>query len=226
MKKILLGFILVCSSLFSFEVNFNKSFSKVVSPDLLTTFVTVNVEKKDERAINNEIEKFNDFIKDTDLIKAKDGRYTLSPKYKYINNKQVFVAYVGSLRYKVESSNATNINSFIDELISIKNRIDSSDIKLNISNVTWQIGDELYNKSVDDLRFDIISWIENYSNVLSRKISKNCVVSKININSYNRPNIHYGREVALASAKVVSDVTPANSDEEITLNPNFVLECK
>ena len=44
---------------FSYEVNFNKSFSKVVNPDLLTTNITINIEKKDENKVNSEIEKFN-----------------------------------------------------------------------------------------------------------------------------------------------------------------------
>ena len=48
---------------FSYELNFNKSFTKVVNPDLLTTNITINVEKKDENKVNIEIEKFNDFMK-------------------------------------------------------------------------------------------------------------------------------------------------------------------
>lgn len=31
---------------FSYELNFNKSFTKVVNPDLLTTNITISVEKK------------------------------------------------------------------------------------------------------------------------------------------------------------------------------------
>ena len=31
---------------FSYEINFNKSFSKVVNPDLLTTNINISVEKR------------------------------------------------------------------------------------------------------------------------------------------------------------------------------------
>ena len=60
----------------------------------------------------------------------------------------------------------------MDELISIKNRIKSDDVKLDISNVSWNISEELQNKSFDDLRFESIVWIENYSVELSTKLSK------------------------------------------------------
>ena len=108
---------------FSYEVNFNKSFSKVVNPDLLTTNITINIEKKDENKVNSEIEKFNDFFKKTNDVTLKNGSFTLSPKYKYHDNKQEFLGYIGSLRYSAESKNAKDLNTFMDKLISIKESI-------------------------------------------------------------------------------------------------------
>ena len=213
---------------FSYEINFNKSFSKVVNPDLLTTFVNVNVEKKDENKVNIDIEKFNDFLKTNDLVELKNGSFTLSPKYKYNNNKQQFVGYVGSLRYNIESKDAKALNEFLDRLISIKDRINSDDVKLNISNISWKISDELQNKNFDDLRLDAIVWINSYANNLSQKLSKKCEVSKININSVNRGNIMYARnEMSFSSmAKTSADVTPISSEQNISIDPNFTLECK
>ena len=78
-KKILSLLILPILS-FSYEINFNKSFSKVVNPDLLTTQINIIVEKKDELKVNNEIEKFNDFIKQNKSVILKNGSFTLSPK--------------------------------------------------------------------------------------------------------------------------------------------------
>ena len=146
MKKLLPLLLLPILS-FSYEINFNKSFSKVVNPDLLNTYININVEKKDESKVNIEIEKFNDFMKNNKSITLKNGSFTLSPKYKYYENKQEFVGYVGSLRYTAESTDAKKLNSFMDELISIKDSTKSEDVKLNISNVSWKISDELQNKS-------------------------------------------------------------------------------
>lgn len=225
MKKILLGLFFLPILLFSYEINFSKTFSKSVSPDLLTTYITVSVSSAEELEVNRKIERFNDFIKGYSEVQAKDGRYTLSPKYKYVNNKQIFTGYVGNLRYKIESKDATKINEFINEILEQKQRIKGDNVELNISNVNWDISNKLYEQSVDNLRVKTILWINEYAKELSSKISKNCEVKTININSNSRRNVYAVREMAMSS-KVAADVTPASSDEDITLNPSFVLECR
>ena len=52
MKRILATAIFLPILAFSYEINFNKSFSKVVNPDLLTTNINISVEKKDEKSVN------------------------------------------------------------------------------------------------------------------------------------------------------------------------------
>ena len=227
MKKLLPLLLLPILS-FSYEINFNKSFSKVVNPDLLNTYINISVEKKDESKVNTEIEKFNDFMKNNKSITLKNGSFTLSPKYKYYENKQEFVGYVGSLRYTAESTDAKKLNSFMDELISIKDSTKSEDVKLNISNVSWKISDELQNKSFDELRLESITWLESYSKTLSTKLSKSCEIKTINVNESQNGNIMYARaEMAYSSkAKTTSDVAPINSEQNININPNFTLECK
>lgn len=227
MKKLLPLLLLPILS-FSYEINFNKSFSKVVNPDLLNTYININVEKKDESKVNIEIEKFNDFMKNNKSITLKNGSFTLSPKYKYYENKQEFVGYVGSLRYTAESTDAKKLNSFMDELISIKDSTKSEDVKLNISNVSWKISDELQNKSYDELRLESITWLESYSKTLSTKLSKSCEIKTINVNESQNGNIMYARaEMSYSSkAKIAADVAPINSEQNININPNFTLECK
>ena len=213
---------------FSYELNFNKSFTKVVNPDLLTTNITISVEKKDENKVNSGIEKFNDFLKKTSDVTLKNGSFTLSPKYKYHDNKQEFLGYVGNLRYTAESKNAKDLNVFMDKLISIKENIKSEEVKLNISNVSWKTSDELENKSFDELRLESINWIDGYAKTLSSQVSKYCEVSKINIFETNAGNVVYARAemASLGMSKMAADVAPISSEQNITINPNFILECK
>ena len=213
---------------FSYELNFNKSFTKVVNPDLLTTNITISVEKKDENKVNGEIEKFNDFLKKTSDVTLKNGSFTLSPKYKYHENKQEFLGYVGNLRYTAESKNAKDLNGFMDKLISIKENIKSEEVKLNISNVSWKTSDDLENKSFDELRLEAINWIDSYAKTLSSQVSKYCEVSKINIFETNTGNVVYARAemASLGISKMAADVAPISSEQNITINPNFILECK
>lgn len=227
MKKLLPILLLPILS-FSYEINFNKNFSKVVNPDLLNTYINISVEKNDESKVNTEIEKFNTFIKSNKSITLKNGSFTLSPKYKYYDNKQEFVGYVGSLRYTAESADAKKLNNFMDELILIKDKTKSEDVKLNISNVSWKISDELQNKSYDELRLESITWLESYAKTLSVKLSKSCEIKTINVNESQNGNIMYARaEMAYSTkAKMAADVAPINSEQNIMINPNFTLECK
>ena len=227
-KRFFIATLLLPIFAFSYELNFNKSFSKVVNPDLLTTNIIVSVEKKDENKVNAEIEKFNDLIKKTNNVTLKNGSFTLSPKYKYYDNKQEFIGYVGNLRYSAESKNAKELNSFMDSLTSLKDSIKSDDVKLNISNVAWNISDDLQNKSFDALRFEAITWIDSYAKTLSGQVAKFCEVSKINIFESNTGNVVYARaEMAYSTmAKSVANVAPISSEQNITINPNFILDCK
>jgi len=214
---------LLPTALFSYEVSFNKKFSKAVTPDLLTTFVTVNVEDDDEVFINNKIEIFNEYIKSNKTITKKNGTYTLSPKYRYYKDKQEFTGYVGNLRYQIKTDDAKRINKFFDQLIVLKQKADSRKVKLNISNVTWIVSPALYNEILDSLRLEAIRWINGYTTSLSQTINKSCEVKKININNINNNIL---RANAMAFSDKASHVAPERSDKEISISPNFVMECK
>lgn len=226
-KKIMLMaiFTLLPLQLFAYDISFNKKFSSVVTPDVLTTFISVNIEGDDENFINRNIDRFNDFIKDSDSVIKKNGSYILNPKYRYYKNKQEFMGYVGTLRYEIQSTNAKKINKFIDELIALKKIVDIRKAKVNISNLSWKISESLYEKSVDLLRIEVITWASKYSKNLSAKLLKSCEVKNININNISRNNF-FRSEAMPMSAKAVSDLAPVNSDKTISLNPNFLMECK
>lgn len=225
MKKFIILVALLPLALFSYEISFNKKFSQTVTPDLLTTYISINIDDEDENFINEKIEIFNNFIRKDSKVNKKNGSFTLSPKYRYYKDKQEFTGYVGILRYKIEAKNAKNINSFTNELIAVKQKIDSRKVKLNISNVSWVISQKLQEKSLDDLRINVIKWIENYSDTLSTSLRKECEVEKININR-SAQNFLRAEAAGLASMKTRSDIAPVNSDKEISINPNFILECK
>lgn len=227
MKKIILIALiaLLPSALFSYEISFNKKFSKTVTPDLLTTHVNVNVEDKDELFINEKIEVFNKYIKSNSKVTKKNGTFTLSPKYRYYKDKQEFTGYVGSLRYEVKSKNAKVLNDFLASLISLKQEADSRKVKLNISNISWITSEQLYTNNLDELRIGAITWIESYSNSLTATLAKDCQVKKISISDNNRDNFLRANTMAY-SAKSSSHVAPIRSNKEISINPNFVLECK
>lgn len=230
MKKLLLKAALLLPVLgFSYELNFNKSFSKNVNADILVTNVNIMVEKKDEKSVNSEIEKFNDFLKKTNNITIENTNYNLSPKYEYINNKSVFKGYIGDLRFVTKSENATVINSFISDLVALKDSFKSNDLKLNISNLSWELSNKLQTKVMDELRLESLTWIENYAKDLSNKIVKKCEIKNVNINEdFNiTPK---ARMISVSmdgiSSSSNSDISPLNGEQNIKINTNYILDCK
>lgn len=230
MKKILATVIFLPILAFSYEINFNKSFSKVVNPDLLTTNINISVEKKDEKSVNIEIEKFNTFLKNTKNITIKNTNYNLTPKYDYENNKSIFKGFIANTRFQAESKEAKEINDFLDDLLALKDSFKSDDIKVNISNLSWEISENLQNKNIDELRIDVLLWIGNYTKELSNKIGKKCEVKNVNINEdFNYPT--FKNRVMSSSLDMVNksesiNISPINTEEIIKINTNFVLDCK
>ncbi len=229
MKKNILFILifLIPNILFSYDVSFSKKFNKSVSPDLLNTFINITIEDEKEQFINKNIEIFNEYIKNNNTVEKNQGSFTLSPKYKYHKDRQEFTGYAGTLRYSIKSKNAKNLNEFMDELIEIKLKMNSDEVKLNISNVSWVISKELYEKSLDELRLNSILWIENHSKELSNSLNRTCTTMKVNINQVMGRNFMASQEnVSYLRKKSYSDVTPVNSQKDIAINPNFIMECK
>lgn len=230
MKRILATAIFLPILAFSYEINFNKSFSKVVNPDLLTTNINISVEKKDEKSVNIEIEKFNTFLKNTKNITIKNTNYNLTPKYDYENNKSIFKGFIANTRFIIESKDPKEVNNFLADLMALKDSFKSNDIKVNISNLSWEISENLQNKSIDELRVDVLLWIGNYTKELSNKIGKKCEVKNVNINEdFNYPASK--TRMMSSSSDMVNrsesiNISPINTEEIIKINTNFILDCK
>ena len=226
MKRILATAIFLPILAFSYEINFNKSFSKVVNPDLLTTNINISVEKKDEKSVNIEIEKFNTFLKNTKNITIKNTNYNLTPKYDYENNKSIFKGFIATINFVVESKESSIINSFLSDLLAFKDSQKKSDIKINISNLSWEVSEKLQNKIIDNLRLESILWIEDYAKEISKKSSKKCEIKSVIINEDGNYNFSRVKAVAFSANSENMDISPIRSEQNIKINTNYILDCK
>lgn len=211
---------------FSYELNFSKSFSKVLNPDLLSTSVNISIENKDEKIVNSQIEKYNKFIKENKTVSIKNSNYNLSPQYEYIKDKRNLKGYVGDSRFTAQSKDAQKINTFLNEIVSLKANDKASDLKLDISNLAWEISEELQNQSYDELRLESLIWIETYAKELSSKIAKKCEVKNVNIHDSNEHFQAKTRMVSMVMDSLNSDITPFNSEQNTSINTSFILDCK
>ncbi|RBQ28801.1 SIMPL domain-containing protein [Aliarcobacter vitoriensis] len=230
-KKILATALFLPILGFSYELSFTKVFEKKVNGDLLTSNISISVDKKDEKSVNNEIEKFNNFIKNTKNITIKNTNYSLYPKYEYEKDKSVFKGYSGNSSFSIESKDAKEINTFLSELMQLKDSIKSNDLKLNISHLSWSVSKILLDKNVEELRLESLLWIDEYSKELSSKISKKCEIKSVN--SFEQRGISgvYARKSMMMSSDSVnyessSDISPLNTEQNISLETSYVLDCK
>ncbi|MGB1226279.1 MAG: SIMPL domain-containing protein [Poseidonibacter sp.] len=224
-KFIFLIALLLPISLLSYEISFNKKFIKSVAPDVLSTNVNISIDNESEKFISTHIEKFNKYIKSNETIQKNHGNITISPKYKYFKNTQKFIGYHGNLNYTVKSKTANALNAFIDDLIVLESKYDRDNVKLRVSNLSWAISNKLFDDSLDILRIDAIKWIDSYSSSLKNLLSKDCSVKSININQSN-PQFLRASSIQNSSSKRISNVAPISTNQEIKIEPNFILECK
>ncbi len=224
-KKIAL--LVLPATLFSFEVNFTKEFTKELMPDTLGTNLTVRIESKNEKMISNRLTNFNDVIKVDNTVERKLGKYTVRPSYKYSsNNTPKIIGYIGELQYKVNASDAKSVNNFINKVNELK---ESRDTSIIVDGLSWKVKDTTYNVALDILRLEAISWGQDYAKNISEDLQKNCQVKRVNINGLNRPN--YSRmmnaEIAMDSKSLRKGIpVPEANHQKISIQPNYTLECK
>lgn len=201
--------------LFSYELNFSKKFFKEITPDVLRAYTNVSIENNDESYINDHIEIFNDYISENSEVVKKNGSYTLTPTYQYNNHKQEFIGYIGRLRYLIESNNAININKFIQDFISLKNKFNSDHIKVRVSNSSWAVSQKLHNYTMDKLRLEAIGWIEKYA----KNLNKRCIVKIINIDTQQNHSI-------MSMERSFKNIAPTQDKKQLIINPSYTLECQ
>ena len=223
MKTFLLSSVFIIPSILSaYELEFNKSFNKNIQNDKVHTKISITVNSKEIAFINEKIEFFQDFIKENNSVTKKNGNYSLVPNYSYINNKQNFIGYKGTLHYGIETPEYENLNQFMTEVIDIKNNMNSSKVKLSVSNVEWIVSKELYEKNIDTMRIESLTWIKNYIKTLS----DSCIIKNVSINKGNGYYPERYSRTALMDSRSSMKITPLQTKRSIVLNANYKLECK
>ncbi len=224
MRKIALGLILVFSSINAYEISLNKRFSSKVAPKKLGISVSVNVKDKDLNTVLNKLSDYSDFIKSFNDLEIDGGNFNTHPEYKYYNNKREKVGYRGSVYFQIKSKSDKKLKEFLS-MLSAKNS--DNDIDLSISSSSWQVTPKDLEEKKDELRFEAISWANEYAKKLSSKLSTECRVKNIDFSgfSYPKPPVMYSRAVTV-SEKRANMPTPTKKEQKFSLNPNIKFECK
>lgn len=216
---------LFLSSSYAYDINFSKSFSKKLMPDILSTNLSIRIEGDNEKDISNKLEVFNKEIKKNKVLYKKLGSYNIRPNFKYSsNNSPKITGYIGEIKYKIEATHSKDFNKFITSLNSLKQSRSTSII---ITGLSWKVKEDTYNVALDILRLESIYWIETYASNLSTDLNKECEVKNINISSYNKA-IAYNSVSRLRTDARMSDNVPIPqaNNQQISIKPNYKVECK
>lgn len=223
MKRIAL--FLLPLSLFSFELNFSKTFEKEIMPDTLSTSIIIRVDSQNERHISKVLEKYNEIIKDNDEVEKRRGSLTIRPHYKYSSkNIPKIISYIGQLTYKVNSTSAYKIDKFINEISRINKERSTS---ITISSLKWSVKSETVQIANDIIRLEATQWALTYTRNLESDLRKKCKLEKVSLNS-NRVN--YMPRMLSHSAQVTKSfskaVVPEVNGQKISSIVNISIECK
>ncbi len=222
--KLLKLFMILPICTFSFELKFNKDFSKELQHDILSSYITVSITDDNEALISNRLEVFNKKIKQNDKVEKRLGTFNIRPKYRYSSNTPKITGYIGELRYKVNAYKAKDVNDFIADLIKLKTNRDTT---ISVNNLFWTVKKDTFNIILDLLRLEAINWITRYSKTLSSDLNKNCTAEEININTL-RVSYPIRNRMTYASVSVPSSSIPIpeTNQEKIQINSSYILDCK
>lgn len=222
--KLLKLFLILPIMAFSFEIEFSKKFSKVLPHDTLTAFITITITDDKEITVAERLEVFDEKVKTHNQVENKLVSLKIRPKYKHSNNTPRNSGFVGELKYKADSYKARHMNEFISEITSLKRNRDTN---VAVNDLSWTVKEDTYNVILDLLRFEAITWGENYTKSLSEDIQKKCYMKKIVVNTTDQFKKDVVKEVYTVTAiNNKSMPIPELNQEVIKIKPTYIVECK
>lgn len=208
---------------FSFDVEFNKNFTVELPHNTLGAYLKVAITDDSEASVSQRLEEFNKEIKGNKKVQKSLGTFTVRPEYRHSSNTPKITGYVGELRYKIDSQDASDINEFISKVIELKNNRDTT---VSVNNLKWSLKDSTYKAVLEDLRLKAIIWGQNYAKTLSKEINKDCNIKNIDFTKMQQYTRNANVMYATSSAITKSVPVPEANLEKIEINPKYILECE
>lgn len=228
--KSLLILILSISLSFGYTIEFNKNFSKEISNDEATSYISIYSTKKTQNLAINSLNKYKSFMDQIKNIEKTNIRQNSYPQYRYEgdSNKRVLDGYKATLTYIINSKDPTVVIEYIEKLLNIKRNQETTHV--NFSNLSYKVSKEKKESVEDELRLKAIIWSNDYTKVLTDKLKRECLTKKIVIGGnmfavpVTRAYATMAKGVSRESSATIS--MPEPSETNISINANFSFECK
>lgn len=229
--KYLFILMVLSSVIFGYEIEFQKKFSKEISNDEITSYISIYSKHKMQKKAIYGLSKYKTFMEKTKDIKKLNIKQNTYPEYRYEKqtNKRVLEGYKATLTYTISSDSPTKISEYIEELLKIKKYGEA--IQVTFSNLTYQVSKKKKEATEDALRLEAIVWGKYHGMDLSVKVGQKCEVHNIiiNPNSYIRPMHTTYRTLGKSAMAMESNIDvsmPTPSDTNISINSLFKFQCK
>jgi len=219
MKSIVLASLLCVGYLSAFEISMTKEFVKEIKPNRLGISLTFVTNGKTLKDVIDKLSEYSAFVKSFRELDIRGGRFSTSPEYRYENHKRYKIGYRGRMSFTVKSDDEKKLENFIS-MISSK---DSENVDIQISTAQWKVDESSITKEQDSLKFEALSWAEEYSKILSDKTGKSCDIKSVDFQDRGyRPPIVYEARAAVAKDAPM----PQKRAQKITIDARFKFECK
>lgn len=218
-QKIFISFAIFTTTLFAFELDFQKSFEAKVQPDVAVTNINISVKAENETAVTRRLQEISVYVNGYRQVEKEGGEFKVNANYYYQEGQRLQDGYIGSMRYKISSKEIDDLDMFLRDLMSQKRNE-----TIEVNSYGYEVTKEKFNDTLEQLRFQTIVWGIAYAKDLSSKIYKKCELSNISFAQQMQPRM-MGVQM---SSKLDESFAPQpiRNEQSITLNPSYALECK
>ena len=213
MKKFILASALIAISANATVILDEISSSTQITPDMMTSSFTITKKAKSPSQILDSFKNINEHLKEFNNkgIKCIGGASNVSPEYKYTNNVQTHIGYVGSISYSCEFKKIEKYNEALDIRLN-------KDETISLNPINWVVSPQARTQIDKELEYDIYQKSMSKSEELSKIFNKNCKLEEVNfLNQANvYPTQRFAMKSMVAATDAISEFEPIQSDQTIS----------
>jgi hypothetical protein len=193
-----------------------------VMPDVYTIYVSIVVKDKKEKDVINTLGKIDRSIRNLN-VDYVGGNYNLSKNCYYDENKQICEGFIGYSYYKFNLKEVENQVNILETFSSLKKEF--KNMYFQIEGSEWILSKHLRDRIEDSLKISIIDRINNFSEQISKKINKKCILKTITYKQdYYFP--YYKRKYgSFEEAEAFTAPSPKSEEITISVEANIKLAC-
>lgn len=223
MKRFILASTLIAISANATVIFDEVSYSTQITPDMMTSSFTITKKAKSPSQILDSFKSINEHLKEFNNkgIKCVGGASNVSPEYKYTNNVQTHIGYVGSISYSCEFKKIEKYNEALDIKLA-------KDEVISLNPINWVVSSQMRTQIDKELEYDIYQKSMSKSVELSKIFNKNCKLEEVNF--LNQTTIYPTQRFAMKSMSVatdaISEFEPIQSEQTISKKAYITIKCE